>query len=224
MARSGILLAILTILAGPLGGQEPGLHVGAGAEYARPSGSLGWYVGDGYGAGAHAVLRGHGRRVGLRLGADYVRFPATTRARPYLVSSPALIATGSGIFTATAGPLVHVTAGRVRASVAAGAGFARVTTTGSVSVGSLPRLNRSTSFDDLTYAVAGDGAVAMCLHRAPAPLWLELSARYVRLGPSRWVREGNLPVGTISGVYLNPTWSTSAQWIYRASFVLGVGS
>ncbi len=225
MARYASLLALLaTFSAGSLGGQEARVHLGAGPLYARPSGSFAWYVGDGYGAGGHVTLGGGGRRLAFRLDADYVRFAATTRARPYLAGRPAMIATGSTIFSATAGPRVHVTARRLRADVGAGAGFARLTTTGTVSLGSLPSLNGSTSFENLTYALAGDGGLGVCLRRGPAPLWLELSARYLRLGPSRWLREGNLPVGTVSGLYLKPTWSTSAQWVYRASLELGVGS
>jgi hypothetical protein len=224
VTRIAFLVATMAALSqASLGAQEPRVHVGAGAVYARPAGSLGSYIGDAYGAGGWVELGGRGRRLSVRLDADYLHFAPTIRAFPHRGTTPAVIATGSRIFLFTAGPQVQARLRRVRLAAAAGAGFARLTTTGSVSLGSLAGLNRSTTFDDLTYAFSGTGGVAVCLGGPGAPLWLALAARYTRIGPSRWVREGNLPVGTISGVYLNPTWSTSAQWIYRLGLSLGVG-
>lgn len=221
MKRPWLASLLAAVLAAPaVRAQAPRVHLGAGPSYARAAGMLDRYVSEGVGGGAWLVLNPR-RVVSVRLDADYLHFAPAVRTFPRSVGSPAVISTGSGMLIACAGPRVRGRVGSLELSAAGGAGFARLTTTGSASVGPYPGLNRSTSFDDLTYAATAGGAVAVALGHQPSRLWLDLSARYLWIGPARWLREGNLPAGTISGVYLNPTWSTAALWVFRLS--VGVG-
>jgi hypothetical protein len=214
--------ALAAPFAPPALAQPARFHLGVGPAYTYPAGSLRRYLAGGYGVGAHLILGPDRRALRFRVEADFLWYPVATRSRPYRLGSPAIIGTGSSILTAIGGPRIGLTMGRVRLAAGAGAGIARLTNTGSVSVGTLPGLNRSTSFDDLTYAASGGGGAAFRLAGGRTPVWLDLSARYLWIGPSRWLREGNLPAGTISGVYLYPTWSVAAIWVYRAAIAVGL--
>ncbi len=210
-------LIVAMVAARAAAAQETLVDLSAGPLYARPSAALAWYVGTGYGAGAHVTITSSRRLASFRIEADYLRYPATTRSRPFRLGSPAIITTGSGMFLATAGPRLSVPLGSARLEVGGGAGLARLTNTGSVSLGSLPGLNRSTSFDDLTCAAAWGASSAVRVAGEATPVWLEASARRLWVCRARWLREGNLPTGTISGAYLNPTWSAASMWVYRLS-------
>ncbi len=202
--------------------QEARVHLGVGATYLSPAGSLGDYVGGGYGVGAALILGPERRALTLRIDAEYLRYPATTRNRPYTGITPAVITTGSSIFAAMAGPRLRMALGRVHLSAGGSAGFARLMNTGSVSLGPGSSLNRATTFDNLSVALGGGAGASVRLGGGEAPVRLELSSRYLWIGPSKWLREGNLPVGTISGVYLNPTWSAAGMWVYRLAISVGL--
>jgi hypothetical protein len=203
--------------------QAPRVLVGAGPAVGRATRSLGQYMGGGWGAGGFVAFGSAAGPVRLRVDADYVRFAPTTAARPYRAALPVFITSGSQLFAATAGPEVRVPLGRVRVSAGAGAGFVASTNTGAVSgIGTDARFSGATAFSDLTLAYAGGGGLGLDLGGERTPVWLDLSARYLGTGPTRWVREGNIPVGYISGVYLKPTRSPTTVVVYRLAVSVGV--
>jgi len=220
----GILgLALAAPLARAVSAQEPRVMVGAGPVYGRATGSLSPYVGGAWGAGGFVAFGPAQRMARLRIDADYVRFVPATAARPYRAALPVFITSGSQVFAATAGPEVRLPLGRVRVSAGAGAGFAASTNTGAVSgIGTDARFSGATAFSDLTLAYAGGGGVGLDLGGGRTSVWLDLSARYLGTGPTRWVREGNIPVGYISGVYLKPTRSPTTLVVYRLAVSVGV--
>jgi hypothetical protein len=224
MIRRGVLAALAAAMAAsPLAGQEARTHVGAGPVYAQPTGSLGRYLGNAYGIGGFVELGRPAGVLSLRIDGSFLRFAANTSARPYLLMQPVFITTGSQIFTAVAGPELRIGIGRLRLSATAGAGIASSTNTGAVTGIATPdRFSGATSFGDLTLAYAGGAGLGLQLGGGASPVWLDLSTRYVGTGPTRWVREGNIPVGYISGVYLKPTWSQATLIAYQLSVSVGV--
>ena len=216
-------LALAAPLARPVTAQEIGLLVGAGPAYGRATGSLGRYMGGAWGAGGFVAFGPAERTARIRIDADFVRFGPTTAARPYYGGKPVFITSGSQLFAAVAGPELRMPLGRVRLSAAAGAGFVASTNTGAVSgIGTADRFSGATAFSDLTLAYAAGGGVGYVLGGGRTPVWLDLSARYLGTGPTRWVREGNIPVGYISGVYLKPTRSPTTLVVYRLAVSVGV--
>ena len=218
---TGVVVAVL--LAGRAAAQEPGVHVGAGPAYAVPTGSLRSYLAGAYGAGAFVAFGREDRALRLRIDADFLRFAPTTASRPYRALQPVSITTGSQLFTALAGPELRLPAGRLRLTAAASAGFATSTNTGAVTGIAAPdRFSGATTFGDFALAWAAGGGVGVRLGDGSTPVWLDLSTRYTSTGPTRWVREGNIPVGYISGVYLKATRSPTTMVSFRLAVSVGV--
>jgi len=224
MIRRGVVVTLAAAMAGsPLAGQEARIHVGAGPVYAQPTGSLGRYLSGAHGAGGFVEFGPATRALVLRLDGSFLRFAPTTSARPYRGAQPVFITTGSQILTAVAGPELRVGMGRLRLSVTAGGGIASYTNTGAVTGIAAPdRFSGATTFGDLTLAYTGGAGVGLRLGGGASPVWLDLSTRYMGTGPTRWVREGNIPVGYISGVYLKPTNSPTTLVAYQLSVSVGV--
>ena len=223
VGRCVLVLALTAPLARATPAQETRLLVGAGPAYGRATGALGRYMGGAWGAGGFVAFGPAERTARIRIDADFVRFAPTTAARPYRAGQPVFITSGSQLFAAIAGPEVRLPLGRVRVSAAAGAGFVTSTNTGAVTgIGTADRFSGATAFSDLTLAYAGGGGLGLDLGGARTPVWLDLSARYLGTGPTRWVREGNIPVGYISGAYLKPTRSPTTLVVYRLAASVGI--
>jgi hypothetical protein len=224
MIRRGVVAALAAAMAAsPLTGQEVRTRVGAGPVFARPLGSLEHYMSSAYGAGGFVEFGPAARALALRIDGSYVRFAPTTSARPFRGPQPVFITTGSQIFLVVGGPELRVGLGRVRLTATAGGGIASSTNTGAVTGIAAPdRFSGATTFGDLTLAYAGGAGLGLEVHGGAAPVWLDLATRYVGTGPTRWVREGNLPVGYVSGVYLKPTKSPTRLVAFQLSVSVGV--
>jgi len=217
------LVGALVVAASAVTAQGPRVHVGAGPIYVQPTGSLGRYVSGAHGLGGFAEFGPSTGALNLRVDGDFLRFAPNTSARPFRGSQPVFITTGSQIFTVTAGPEVRVGLGRLRMSAIAGGGFVSSTNTGAVTGIATPdRFSGATTFGDLTLAYAGGAGLGLRVGGGATPVWLDVSTRYVGTAPTRWVREGNLPVGYISGVYLQPTKSPTTLVAYQVSVSVGV--
>ena len=136
---------------------------------------------------------------------------------------PVFITTGSEIFTVIAGPELRVGLGRLRLAATAGGGIVSSTNPGAVTGIAAPdRFSGATTFGDLTLAYAGRAGLGLRLGSGVTPVWLDLSTRYLGTGSTRWVREGNIPVGYVSGVYLKPTRSPTELVEYQLAVSIGV--
>jgi hypothetical protein len=224
MIRSGVLAIVAVAIAAPrLTAQDVHARVGAGPVVARPLGALDQYLSSAYGAGAFVELGPADRVLVLKIDASFIRFAPTTSPRPFRGLQPVFITTGSQIFAVIAGPELRVGLGRVRLTATAGGGIASSTNTGAVAgIGTADRFSGATTFGDLTLAYAGGAGLGLEVGGGAAPVWLDLSTRYVGTGPTRWVREGNLPVGYVSGVYLKPTQSPTRLVAFQLSVSVGV--
>ena len=211
----------------PLAAQTGGVHFGAGPVAAWPTGSLGTYLGTGYGGGGFVEFA-PARPLHLRLDGTFVRCAPTTASRPFRGLQPVQITTGTEVFTALAGPELRLSRGGLRVAASAGAGFASATNTGAVTGIATPdRFSGATTFGDLTWAYAAGGSAGIRVSGGggAAPVWLDLSGRFVGTGRTRWVRETNIPVGYVSGVYLKPTLSplTMITGLLSVSLALPAG-
>jgi len=224
MIRSTALwIALGAVAAGAASAQEPRVEVGAGPVYARPTGSLGRYLSGTPGLGGFVVLGSGRRAVGWRLDGTFLHFSPNTADRPFRGPQPISITTGSQLFAATGGPELRLRLGRLRLSAGAGAGLATSTNTGAVTgIAAQPRFSGASTFDAVTFAYTARAGVGVIVGGRALPLRLELSTRYLNAGPTRWVREGNLPVGYISGVYVKPTTSPTTLLVYQLSVSVGV--
>jgi hypothetical protein len=224
MIRRGVVAALAAAMAAsPLAAQEARTQFGVGPMFARPLGSLGQYMASAYGAGGFVQFGSASQALVVRVDGDFVRFAPTTSARPFRGLEPVFITTGSQIFTVLAGPELRLGIGRVRLTATAGGGIASSTNTGAVSgIASPDRFSGATTFGDLTLAYAGGAGIGLRLGGVAMPVWLDFSTRYMGTGPTRWVREGNIPVGYISGVYLKPTKSPTSLVAYQLSVSVGV--
>jgi len=203
--------------------QEHRIVVGAGPEIGWATGTLGTYLGPAVGAGAS--VRWHLSPLSLRLDADYAQFLSTRVARPYPGTTADVdIETTMRAFTVLGGPEVGMRMGRISARVTASAGVARSATTSTLSgLGDPTYYSRSTTFDDLTWALAAGGGTGVLISGGHTPVWVVVDGSYRRTGDVRIVREDALRSGVISGLYLPPT-PTPASWVVVRLFVaIGTG-
>jgi len=198
--------AVVPILAPHLGAQQRRAAIRVAPVIVQPLAPFDLYVPTGHGGSALAHLPLSTRPLRVWIGAEYVRFGATTRRRPYGgPTSPTRfsLTTGSRMLTLTSGLGLCACNDSWSATLDAGAGLAHVTNSSAVSgIYDIDPFARGAVFTDMTWALVGGGAIA---RRVGGGAWsFDLSIRYGRVGPTRYVRDSFLPVGTISGVYLKP--------------------
>jgi len=210
--------AAVTLLPAAALAQAPSLLSGVGLSYAHATATLGDYIGGGY--GVTAAVRIAGRHFGVRLDADFLRFPSTTRSRPFLGTGPMVeITTGMRVFTLAIGPEAHVSAGRFSAGVFGSAGLAQFANTSSLTgLGDDPRFARSETFGDLTAAVHGGAVFDL---EVGSHVTMELVARYTVTGETGFTREVNLRYGVLSGLYMVPTPTRASFFTLRLGMFFG---
>jgi hypothetical protein len=195
------------LAASALQAQEPSepwrLSAGIGPAYGRALGTMATYLAGAGGLDAHLVAT-RGGTWALRVDAGLLTFAQRVVERP--LGGPAspviLIGTGSRIALVTVGPARSLGHGRVAVMAHAAAGIAQYNNTGALDLGGDPqRFRRSDVYGTFTWAATGGASVRYSVSDASA---LELSGRLVHTGEAPYLREGNLPVGVISGVYLYP--------------------
>lgn len=201
------------------------VDVSVGVERVVPVGTIGSYVDPGVGVGA-AVRVPLGRTAfALSVAADYLDAGPTTGTRqwggptsPYSVT----IATGTRVFAFGAGPEADVERGPLRVGIGLGAGVAQVTNTSAVSgLYDLDPFARATAHSSVTWMLAAGADARLRVAGRQTPVRLELSLRWLGMGPTGMVREDHLPVGQISGAYLYPTPTETRFLVARAGVAIG---
>jgi hypothetical protein len=184
----------------------PRWRIGIGALAAHAVGTMGDYLAGACGVVATARFEA-GPRLSARADAELVRFLPRTVRRRYEGSGPPIdIATGSSLVLVTAGPELRARAGRASAGVRVGVGAAAFSNRGSTSgLDSSVQTVRAATFSTLTWAAQAGLALALRLAAPPSAVRLEASIRLVAAGRTAFLREYNLPVGIISGLYPQPT-------------------
>ena len=227
MLRWSALAAWLLCASGattPLAAQSR-IDFSVGVERVVPVGTLGSYVGPGVGVGAAARVPLGRSAFAISVGVDYLDAGPTTDTRqwggptsPYSVT----IATGTRVFALGAGPEADVERGPLRVGIGAGAGVAHVTNTSAVSgLYDLDPFARATAHSSVTWMLSAGADARVRVAGSRTPVRLELSLRWLGMGPTGIVREDHLPVGQISGVYLYPTPTETRFLVARAGVAIG---
>jgi len=210
LLAAGSLLA----LAAPAAAQAPARRpwtfaVGAAPFYVRAQGPLSTYLASGYGfaLGVHAAPVGS--RLGVAVLSSWLTFRSQTRDRPLYGAAggpPIAITSGSRIVMVTAGPEGYVSWGRLRVAGTIGLGGAQLSNTGAVDgLGDPARFQRANSYGSVTWAARAGAGLSVRFGPPGTDTRLGIDADYVRMGPAQYLREGNLPSGVISGIYLYPS-------------------
>jgi hypothetical protein len=227
MHQRSVLVAWLLAVGGaatPLAAQNR-IDFSIGVERVVPVGTLGSYVGPGVGVGAAIRVPLGGTAFALSFDADYLDAGPTTGTRrwggptsPYSVT----IATGTRVFAFGAGPEADVERGPLRVGIGLGAGVAQVTNTSAVSgLYDLDPFARATAHSTVTWMLAAGADARVRVAGRRTPVRLELSLRWLGMGPTGTVREDHLLVGQISGAYLYPTPTETRFVVARAGVAIG---
>ncbi len=209
-----VVLAIAASCAGAaLEAQElteagPGWQVqgGGGMRYAIPVATMSGYLGQGQGLAASLWAIRSGSPLRLSGDAEYLRFGDHTVLRPYNGTGPAVaITSAADILLLGLGPGVAVRVGRLEGGLHAGTGAAYARSAARTAIGTSPQNQRGNTYTTLTWQVQGGASAAVRLAAGPRAARLALAGRIVHLGTTKFLRETNLPIGVISGLYANPT-------------------
>ena len=199
--RAAVLAAVVAIANSTLLPAQNRWSGGPEVLYAAPLKTMSDYFGNGAGFGLS--LAPSSGPLSLRIDASWTRFGDRTVTRQLNGSGPPIgITSSANIVQTMLGPEGALQLGgwRVTAATQAGAGY--VLSTGSTILpGDPARLQRSTTYTTLTWALAARAGVA---HRLGSGS-LALGVSAMQLGEADFLREYNLPIGIISGIYLNPT-------------------
>lgn len=194
------IAAALLAVAAPLAAQQR-FTGGPVLRAAHPLGTMGEYLDNAAGFGFAFQPPG---ALPLRVEAGLLRFATRTAARTYngQGTTPIDITSSARILLVVGGP--QLSAGIAGLRIAAGllGGAAHVSATGStVLAGDPQQVQRANTYTTITWAGGVRGAVALPL----GPSELAIDVAWLRLGETEFLREYNLPIGVISGIYLNPT-------------------
>jgi hypothetical protein len=179
---------------------------GGGVRYAVPMSTMSGYFGAGHGIAGS--LRASRASSALRLAADaeYLHFPEYTVYRPYNGTGPAVaITSAADILLLGFGPALTLRKGHFDLGANIGAGGAYTHSSARTHIGTSPQNDRGNTYTTFTWQVQGGAALGYRLAATPAAPRLELSGRVVHAGETDFLREYNLPVGVISGLYAKPT-------------------
>lgn len=202
MKRRLLAPLLALAIAGPAGAQQRwtgGAIVGAG----WPAGTMGDYLGDARGF-SMALRRPSAGLVGWRLEAGWMSFGTRTVQRTYNGNGtvPVNITSSARVMTVLGGPEATARLLGTRLRLGAHLGGAHVLTTGSALVPGTPTsAQRASTWPTVTWAAGLRAEASLPL----GPLELGADLSFLQLGRTKFLREYNLPIGYISGIYLFPT-------------------
>jgi hypothetical protein len=183
------------------------IFMGGGLMVAQPEGEFRDYVSQGFGAGGHFLFRLHSRSaLGLRLDATFLNYGRETKR---VALSPTIgerilvdVTTDNNIGIFGIGPQLVLPDGRLRPYVNATLGASYFFTQSQVEGTQENRpFAQTTNFDDLTFSYGGGTGLYIPIVRGATTVSLDLGARYVINGQTRYLREGGIidgPGGSIS--------------------------
>jgi hypothetical protein len=179
---------------------------GGGIRYTVPMSTMSEYFVPGRGVAVAMRAGRPGTPWRLAADAEYLRFGDHTVYKPYNGTGPAVaITSAADILVLGAGPGLALRGGRLDAGLTVGVGVAYTHASGRTAIGTSPQNDRGNTYTTLTWQVQGGAALGCRLGSSPTAARLELSGRVVHAGETDFLREYNLPVGVISGLYINPT-------------------
>ncbi len=208
------------------GPRRPRLAVGGGAFVAQPVGEFKNYVNNGFGGGAHLLLGVDPRGfLALRVDGGYLVYGHETKH----VSFPGAgrveldVTTSNNIVTYSVGPQLMVPTGPIRPYVNAFAGGAYFFTESSIGETDYDGSFASTrNFGDNVPSYGYGGGVFIPLAVRNALVGVDLGARFIRNGHTRYLREGGITDLPGGGYTVSPVESETNLVVYHAGVSVGL--
>jgi hypothetical protein len=174
---------------------------GVSFDIGQPSGTFDRYVNEGFGLGAHGLVRlGSSGTFAVRLDGGFLNYGHETE-RVALSSSVGGrilldLTTTNNIAWLGVGPQLMATSGAIRPYVNGTAGLSYFATTSSVkgSLGNHASFAQTTNYSDRQFSWGGGAGVLLPVNRGGrTPVFLDLGARYHDNGRNvRYLREGGI--------------------------------
>lgn len=241
LIRTGATLAALLLLTAPapLAGQtsfqdqrdqrdqrDPPspFYAGGALILTHPQGDFGNYVGTGFGANGHFIVQpGATGILGIRLDAAFVNYGRETKRVPFSSTVGGRVSvdvsTNNNIILFNIGPQLMLPDGRLRPYLNANIGLSYFFTQSSVDdIGGGEPIAETTNYSDLTLSYGGGAGLYIPLRRGRSIVSLDLGARYVVNGETRYLREGSIEDGPNNTIVITPILSETNF----LSFQLGV--
>lgn len=207
-------------------GVRPRVAFGAGASVAQPVGEFKNYVNSGWGGSGHLLLRVDRAGVlSLRADVGYLVY-GHERKRVSLPNAGRVqfdVTTRNNILTYSIGPQLAIPSGPIRPYLHAMAGGSYFYTESSVGGSSDENDFASTrNFGDNVPSYGYGGGVFVPLAIRNALVGLDLGARFVRNGHTRYLREGGITDLPDGGYAVSPIESETNLVVYHIGVSVGV--
>jgi hypothetical protein len=204
----------------------PRAQLGGHAFVAQPVGEFKSYVNNGFGGGAHLLLRVDRRGfLALRADGGFVVYGHETK-RVSLPNAGRIefdLTTSNNILTYSIGPQLMVPTGPIRPYVNAFAGGAYFFTESSIGGSDNGSEFASTrNFGDNVPSYGYGGGVFVPLTVRNAYIGLDLGARFIRNGFTRYLREGGITDLSGGGYTISPIESETNLVLYHAGVRVGL--
>jgi hypothetical protein len=227
-----LALATLAATAAPLeaqygfGSRPPRVALGGGGFVAQPVGEFGDYVDNGYGGGGHLLLRVDPRGFfALRADVGYLVY-GHERKRVSLPDAGRVqfdVTTSNNILTYSFGPQLAVPTGPIRPYVNAMVGGSYFFTQSSVGGSDNETDFASTrNFSDNVPSYGYGGGVFVPFAVRNALVGLDLGARFIRNGVTRYLREGGITDLPDGGYTVSPIESETNLVVYHIGVSVGL--
>jgi hypothetical protein len=227
---------VLIVLAGPsplvaqygFGERPARVALGGGLSVAQPVGEFRNYVDNGFGGSGHLMFRIDPQGfLALRADVGLVIYGHETKR----VSLPGAgrvefeVSTSNNILTYSIGPQLMVPTGPIRPYVNATAGGAYFFTESSVGGSDNASDFASTrNFDDHVPSYGYGGGVFVPFAVRNADIGLDIGARFIRNGHTRYLREGGITDIPSGGFTVSPIESETNLVVYHAGISVGLRS
>jgi len=229
------LLALITLVGAAPAGAQYGFGtpparaiLGGGALVAQPVGEFKNYVNNGFGAGGHLLLRVDPQGfLALRADVGYLIYGHETK-RVSLANAGRVqfdVTTSNNILTYSFGPQLMVPTGPIRPYVNVMAGGAYFFTESSVGGSDNSNDFASTrNFGDNVPSYGYGGGVFMPFAVRNALVGLDVGARFIRNGHTRYLREGGITDLPSGGYTVSPIESETNLVVYHIGISAGLRS
>ena len=201
---------------------------GIGLTFAQPLGAFRDYVDFGGGFDGHLVwnLTRDGA-WGVRLDGGYIIYGSET-ARKRLSNSigdriQVDVNTTNNIGMLGVGPQLVVPHGTIRPYLNGVAGVSYFFTQSSVEgTSNNVEFARTTNFSDAAFAYGGGGGLLFPLHVKSAPVSIDLGARYLHNGRTKYLREGSITDNPDGSISYTPIRSEVELMLYQLGVTIGL--
>lgn len=163
--------------------------------------------------------------IGLRIDGMFIVYGSETVRRPLSQTIQRVtvdVTTTNAFASLGVGPQWTPATGRVRPYLYGTAGFSYFATESSVrGDADFSPFVSSTNFDDVTFALAGGGGLAIRLSSGRTPVSLDLSAAMLRHGETRYLREGSIEELPDGSIVISPIQSHTSMALFKIGVAFG---